>query len=369
MTELFQTNSVEAGQSASPRPNKTKKRIVSAIVLLVTVFLVSFTASVVWPKVSDIFTGTEIADYEGSGTNPVVVTIPEGATGTKIGEVLHEADVVKSSEAFVEAFKANPRAQSIMPGSYLLNSKQSGVSAVAALLDPASRAENTVTIPEGFTKAQVFARIENVLGIPLADVEAAAKSSEIGLPAEANGDIEGWISPLTYKFEPNATAEDVLKTMVAARLKDMESLNISRSDWQRTLIVASIVQREVNWPDHYGKVARVIENRLLPGSESNGLLQMDSTVLYGVGKTGGIPTADELAADNPYNTYKHTGLPPTPISNPSFEVLAATVNPPAGDWLYFVTVNLDSGETKFAKTLAEHNKNVAEFRAWVEENR
>lgn len=369
MTELFQADSSESENSVPSRSRKAKKRVVSALVILITVFLVSFTASVVWPKVSEVFNGVEIADYQGAGADPVVVTIPEGATGAQIGQVLYEADVVKSSEAFVEAFKANPRAQSITPGSYLINSKQSGVNAVAALLDPASRAENTVTIPEGFTKSQVFARIENVLGIPLADIEAAATSDAIGLPAEANGNIEGWIAPLTYKFEPNISAEDVLKTMVAARLKDMESLNISRSDWQRTIIVGSIVQREVNWPDYYGQVARVIENRLLPGSESNGLLQMDSTVLYGVGKSGGIPTAAELADDNPYNTYKYTGLPPAPISNPSFEVLAASVNPPAGDWLYFVTVNLDSGETKFARTLSEHNENVAEFRAWVEANR
>jgi len=132
--------------------------------------------------------------------------------------------------------------------------------------------------------------------------------------------------------------------------------------------VASIVEREVNWSDYYGQVARVIENRLTDNTEVVGRLQMDSTVLYGVGKTGGVPTQADLAADNPYNTYIYAGLPPGPISNPSVEVIKASFDPPAGDWLYFVTVNLETGETKFSNNLNDHNSYVQELRNWVASN-
>lgn len=86
--------------------------------------------------------------------------------------------------------------------------------------------------------------------------------------------------------------------------------------------------------------------------------------MYGVGKFGGIPTEAELKNDNPYNTYIHAGLPPYPISNPSQEVIEASANPPAGDWLFFVTTNLETGETLFANNIDDHSKNVEILRKW-----
>ena len=91
---------------------------------------------------------------------------------------------------------------------------------------------------------------------------------------------------------------------------------------------------------------------------------MDSTVLYGVGKTGGIPTEADLANNNPYNTYKHKGLPPTPISQPAYSALEAVKNPEPGKWLYFVTVDLDTGETLFAATHAEQVANTEKLNAY-----
>ena len=85
---------------------------------------------------------------------------------------------------------------------------------------------------------------------------------------------------------------------------------------------------------------------------------MDSTILYGLGRSGGMPTQAELDdASNPYNTRIHPGLPPTPIGSPGKGTITAVLNPPAGDWLYFVTINLDTGETRFASTYAEQQAN------------
>jgi UPF0755 protein len=160
----------------------------------------------------------------------------------------------------------------------------------------------------------------------------------------------------------------MLSTMVAQTVSRLDALEVPADQRQAVLTKASIVEREVNLPEYYGQVARVIENRLTDDDDVNGRLQMDSTVLYGVGKVGGVPTQADLDDDNPYNTYLHPGLPPTPIGAPGEAALDAVINAPEGDWLYFATVNLDTGETKFAATLDEHNANVAELRAWLAEN-
>lgn len=226
-----------------------------------------------------------------------------------------------------------------------------------------------MTVVEGFTARHVFERMANVMQIPLEDIVAASKdSAAIGLPGVAKGNIEGWLSPATYNFDPGTTPAQALKKMVERRISELEKLGISQDQWQRQLIIASIVEREVSFEKYRGQVARVILNRLEDKSVSHGLLQMDSTVLYGVGKSGGVPTAADLKNDNPYNTYRHKGLPPAPISNPSMEVIRDSINPPAGKWLFFVTVDLNTGETKFADNLDEHNANVAQFRKWLEDH-
>ncbi|MBM7825444.1 UPF0755 protein [Arcanobacterium pluranimalium] len=373
MTDFFagHDNEMEDKSRIANKKKRTRRRrVCSAAFLALTTGLVVFAGVVSWPYVSAMFSSSSEEDFTGSGTESVVITIPKGASGTAIGKILKDKGVVASETAFVEAFNANPRSGSIQPGSYALKKKMSGADAVAALLDPASKAEIKVTIPEGFTVKQMKDRLVNVLGVEKADVDkAVADAAGIGLPAEAQGNLEGWISPLTYTFAPGTSAHDAIKQMVAKRVKELEDLGIPRQQWQRQIIIASIIEREVNWSDHYAQVARVVENRLNDKSQVHGYLQMDSTVMYGVGKTSGIPTNADIQNDNPYNTYKHPGLPAGPISIPSIDAIKATVNPPAGNWLYFVTVNLDTGETKFSSTLEEHNKNVQEFRQWYAEHK
>ena len=95
---------------------------------------------------------------------------------------------------------------------------------------------------------------------------------------------------------------------------------------------------------------------------------MDSTVLYGVGKTGGVPTASDLLDENPYNTYLHQGIPPSPIAQPSEAAIKAVMHPADGDWLYYVTIDLDTGETVFASTLADHEANQQKFKDYCKAN-
>jgi UPF0755 protein len=120
------------------------------------------------------------------------------------------------------------------------------------------------------------------------------------------------------------------------------------------------VQKEGNGPDD-AKVARVFLNRIAQGMR----LQSDATVSYGAGGTTVVPTAKEKAEKNGYNTYLRDGLPVGPISSPGDVAIKAAVSPATGKWLYFVTVNLATGETKFADTYPEHQKNADEFLRWL----
>ena len=119
------------------------------------------------------------------------------------------------------------------------------------------------------------------------------------------------------------------------------------SERERILNIASIAEAEVGSEKYYGQVARVILNRL----DADMALGMDTTVAYGLGISASQLTDDQLGDDsNAYNTRIHKGLPPTPISNPGDGAITAAVNPPDGKWLYFVTTNLQTGETKFVET-------------------
>ncbi len=308
-------------------------------------------------------------DYDGPGSGEVTIEIPAGATGSDIAELLFANGVVASTEAGVAALNDNPGSSRIQAGAYMLMAEMRAEDAVAALLLPESRVEITITVPEGFVYWQVFERIEATFGFPMADIEAAALDTvAIGLPEEAGGQIEGWLAPATYPFSPSATVTDVLQAMVAKTVSNLTSAEVPAEQWQSTLIAASIVEKE-GLPQYFPQIARVIDNRLnLENTGTNGLLQMDSTVNYGLGITGGVPTPEQIQEDTPFNTYIHPGLPPTPIGAPRVEAITAVLNPVEGPWLYFTTVNLDTGETKFAETYEEQLVLVEELRAWNEAN-
>ncbi len=315
---------------------------------------------------------THAEDYKGEGEGEVTVTIPEGASGADIGDILQSKGVVASGKAFTNAAKNNPKGTTIQPGTYKLKKKMSASSALQALLDPESKGDHTLTVIAGSTKQSVKERLKKVGNFTDEQVEAAyADSAAIGLPAEAGGNVEGWLAPGTYDVAENATPKDLVKKMVSQTVTELKELKVPKEDYQKVLTKASIVEREVNKEQYYGQVARVIENRLAQtDGETHGLLQMDSTVQYGLGRDGGIPSeAENQDASNPYNTYVHQGLPPGPIGNPDEAAIKAVLNPPAGSWLYFVTVNLKTGETLFASTNEEQKANTKKLSDYCNKNK
>lgn len=316
---------------------------------------------------------TQAADYPGPGEQEVVVTIPENATLTEMGDLLVSQDVVASRKAFLRAAENITGSSGIQPGNYLLKTKMSAVQAVTALMDRANMINTRVTIPEGLRNTQVVARLAEQSGIAADEFNAVlANPSQLQLPTWANGATEGFLFPETYVFDTEPTAVQILSDMTAHFntvadqidfVAKAEALGVSPYD---AVTIASIIERETRDPVDGPDIAQVIYNRLAQGMP----LQMDSTVGYAVNSQGGtVTTTDEERANpSPYNTYVHPGLPPGAISNPGKNSLTSAVNPTHGDYIYFVTVNPDTGETKFSSDAAGHDANVAEFQVWCRAN-
>ena len=308
----------------------------------------------------------EASDFPGpGGPGTVDVTIPEGASGAAMGQVLEEAGVVASTRAFSQAFAADDAAGGIQPGTYRMLVEMPAASALAALLDPANKVQTRVTIPEGLSVVQMIDRLSSVTAVPVEEFEAAMADTEAtGLPAEAEGNYEGWLFPSTYTFQPGVTPSDMIATMVGQTKSLLEERGVAPEDYKEILTIASLVEREARSPEDRQKVARAIQNRMDQGMK----LDIDASVAYGLGKPGTQLTREDTQTDGPYNLYTRTGLPPTPIAAPSLTSIDAVLNPADGPWLFWVTVNLDTGETRFAETLGEHNQNVQLLREWQAEN-
>ena len=307
-------------------------------------------------------------DYDGTGTGSVVIQVKTGDAASDIAETLVAKDVVKSKEAFTEAAVENSDSRGIQVGFYELSRQMSADSALDVLVDPANMLQNAVAFPEGWTVDQIVDQLAKNSDFPAKAYRAVLKKPElIGLPAYAGGDPEGYLFPATYQIRPDDTPRSILTRMVdrykAAATElgleaEADALGVSPHD---VMTVASLTQAEARNDEDFAKVSRVIYNRLAEPMA----LQFDSTVHYAVGRDGKVGTSDaDRDIDSPYNTYKYPGLPPTPIMTPGEQAIEAALNPADGPWLYFVTTNPDTGETKFAETFDEHQNNVAEFQEW-----
>ncbi len=314
---------------------------------LVAILLLIVAAGFGIQKAIVIFSGPP--DYSGTGTTSVTIEVTEGQTLAAVGNTLKQAHVVKSVDSFIAAAQANPDSGHLQPGVYQLKLHMSSASALASILNGQSRVSNKVVIPEGKRVTWILNRIHQATKLPLVDLQASVDHAQsFGLPAYAHGNPEGFLFPATYSFSPTATSDDVIKAMIAKFNEQSAAINldnrasaIGKTPYE-ILKVASLLQVEAH-PRDFSKVAQVVYNRLNAPMR----LQFDSTVNYGLKKSDVILTTSQLAIDTPYNMYLHDGLPPTPINNPGTAAIEAALTPKAGNWLYFITTNLDSQETKF----------------------
>jgi UPF0755 protein len=350
------------GRRAERRPSGRFRSCLTLVVILAVVLAAAwFGGGWAVDKVKSAL--GENPDYSGPGSGSVTIEVRQGDTAAAIGRTLKEAGVVKSVGAFTDAASSDERSRTIQVGYYRLRKEMKASDALAVLINPKNLLQARVTIPEGYRVKDIVKAIDEKTDISAAKVRAALKDTKaLGLPAEANGKVEGYLFPATYSVVPGETAKTLLKQMVAKTVQTEKDLNLkAKADAlgytpEEIMTIASILEYEGSRDEDYPKIARAIYNRLDEGMA----LQSDATVAYANNLSGTVWTT-QAQRDNPseYNTYVHTGLPPGPIGSPGEKTLEAALNPADGPWLYWLVVNLKTGETRFNTTLEGHNQDKA----------
>ena len=293
-----------------------------------------------------------VRTFEAPGPLPedLVVEIPRGAALGAIADRLVAEGVVENRWIFYGGVMLNGEERSLRAGEYLFPAEVSGAGAMD-ILRRGRAVAYSITIPEGLTS-------QEVVDLLLADSDLEGEVAAV--PGQ------GTLLPETYQYVRGDTRDQIIVRMQQAMTEMLEELWASRVDGlpldtpEEALILASIIEKETGVGSEREVVSSVFINRLNIGM----LLQTDPTVIYAL-TNGAAPLGRELlrrdlSVDSPYNTYRHRGLPPGPIANPGRSALEAAVNPAETDFLYFVADG--SGGHAFAKTLREHNRNVAQWR-------
>lgn len=290
---------------------------------------------------------TGYADYPaGDPGERVLVVVQEGATGEEIARTLAQAGVIASWQSFFQLAISDTRAGRIAPGSYRVDSRIPAETALEQLLDK-ERIVGLISLRDGTRLSEVTAILERL------NYEKVGQAlDEVSLPDGFKGrSLEGYLYPARYSFEPGRSAVDVIDAMVARFVEATKDLDLRNNPGGLTpsevVTLASLVEAE-GTPDVFGKIARVIYNRLKIGMP----LQLDATIHYLQGTRGEISvTFEETKMKSAYNTYLNRGLPPGPIGSPTRSAILAAVEPEQGDWLYFITVAPQ--DTRFTRSYEE----------------
>jgi UPF0755 protein len=278
-----------------------------------------------------------------SGTQkPIVVTVPPGATGSDVGDILKRDGVIRSTLAFRILARFRGFRSGFEAGQYHLTTNMK-ISEVLDALQKGPFVETLrVTFPEGYRISQMARRAHEGLGISQSTFAKAATSGSYSLqPYLPQGakTVEGFLFPSTYDFAKDVTAGDVIRRMLeqfdteAASLPWANARAHRVTDYQ-VVVIASLIEREARFQEDRPKIAAVIYNRLKKGMP----LEIDASIQYIKGTWDPI-TVQDRSIDSPYNTYLHTGLPPTPIASPGLASLEAALTPAKAGYLYYVVID------------------------------
>jgi UPF0755 protein len=307
-------------------------------------------------------------------SQPVLVTVPQGATQEDVGSELESKGLIRDQQVFLgylRFLRLQGSGLELKAGQFQLDRDMSMAGIVRALGD-ARAGEVTVRLQEGDTMATMAVQAQRQGAGTAAEYLAA--TGDVGRwhydflqgrPANAPNTLEGFLYPDTYQLLKGSTASDLVKRQLD-RFGQALTPDLRRQITQPTaarpaasvydtLVLASIVEKEVQQESDRQLVCDVLYNRLSDGMP----LGSDATVLYAVGKQGGAPTQEDLQVDSPYNTRTHHGLPPGPISNPSLSSIKACISPPQTDYLYFFTD--PKGVAHFAATYQESLKQQRQY--------
>jgi UPF0755 protein len=305
-------------------------------------------------------------------SQPVPFTIGPGELPSDVSQALADKGLIRNRDIFDWYLRFSGAGSRFQAGSFVLNRNMSMLSIVDAL-QHSNPNQKVVTIPEGFPLKFQADFVEKAWpGMGAAYLKAAADPSWstqydflATRPATANPPLEGYLFPDTYAVDPNAGVNGLIKqqldqfgTVFSADLRAQIAQPAAarpKESIEAIVILASMVEREANRDPDRGNVCSVYYNRLANGTP----LGVDATLLYGLGRLTPEPTAPELAMNTPWNTRKHAGLPPGPISNPGKAALLACVNPPKTNYLFYFTDA--AGTTHFETNEADFERDIQKY--------
>lgn len=348
---------------------KARKRRRTAIMGAATViFLVAVVviASVLIAR----FDPFRVRDFAGSGNGTVVtLTIDDGDTPLQVAQKLQSQGVIADSSRFIEVYQEEGKGKYMFPGDYELQQHMSSSAVVSTLVGDSDVIY--FAVQQGKRVNEVLDTMSKNPDLKRADLEEAIKNpSDYGIPSNFPT-VEGWLHPGEYRFPKGTDIKTMIQAMVDKTKEDLKSVGVTTDDRAfEVLTKASIVELEAQ-PKDYNAVAGIIENRLdNPQGETNGLIQSDATVTYGLGVRSYHLTEEQKAdKSNKYNTYANAGLPAGPIDSPTLPSIRAVAEPEKNPYYYWVTVDLDTGETKYSKTYEEHQRYVEEYNQWCESHK
>ena len=363
------------GEHVRRRPRRRRKQrrpsgCGGALLYLVALIGISFVLSMI-----ALFAVNDVLALVKSD-NVIPITVEQNVKASKLSKQLDEIGIVNYGSLFNLFLKVTHKDTEVLAGTYELSPAMDYNQIVRALRNADKKETVKVTIPEGYTIEQIKETLLENGVCTKSDLEKALDTYafkhdflEEEQPPEA-GWLEGYLFPDTYTFYKNG---DAVKEVVNRMLNNFddhydEKIQEGAKELDRSMhdivTVASLVEREAKVAEEFPMIAGVIYNRL--ESSDFPYLEIDASVLYGLGRTSGSLSKKDLKTDTPYNTYLNKGLPPGPICNPGYNALYAAAYPSTHDYYFYVA--MPDGSHLFATTNAEHERNKAKAAKAFEEN-
>jgi UPF0755 protein len=350
-------------RATSRRRRTVRGRTAFVLAIVIAAGLLGVGGRFAYDKVQGFITH-RYGDYLGAGYGKVKVLVPANSSLTGLASELLAKGVIQATRPYITAANAQAQnANKLQPGVYLLHYHMNSALVVQWLLTPGAHlVKDQVTIPEGLRASDIAILLARQSHYPVKDFTYLIDNpAKLGLPSWAAGSTaEGFLYPDTYRLTPHETPLQILQAMVNEFKQFIGPIDsahaaahVGTTPWH-ILIVASMVQAEAGSPADFGKIARVVWNRLNSGMH----LDFDSTVLYGLHKYAPFATSAELKINTPYNSYMHGGLPPGPIGNPGLVAVQAALHSSHGPWLYFIT------DTRHKPYKTYFTSSFAQFSRW-----
>jgi UPF0755 protein len=337
------------------RKQQGRTGVIFAVVAIVVLLVVAVGGTLLYGR-------SQLDPPASNADTDVTITVRTGEPVDTLISDLANHQLIRSPFWFGWYAKLEGLGSKLVAGNFVLNDAMSASYIVQRLEGPPQVATHQLLLTEGLTAKQMAAKVAaSGLGITgaqyMAEIQSGSFSEPFLVGRPAGASLEGFLFPDTYTVPDHTSAHDVVQMQLADFAnKAMPHLaGLSPQQVYAAVTVASMIEREAKFDVDRPLVASVVANRLANGMR----LQIDSTVLYGLGLTSGSLTPDQLATDTPYNTYLHSGLPPTPIANPGAGSVAGAAHPANTPYLYYLSDC--SGHNHYSVTNQEHEQQIQQY--------